>query len=97
MKAKLDSAYKLGVTTERARILWIVDEERKWLRKKLEEVILVESQRHAMQVKVKMATAIFAQLSLRIISGAAPPPVPKEEQEDDERHEGTGRDPGIPG
>lgn len=89
LKTKLDNAYKLGVTTERARILWLVDEERKWLRKKLEAVILVESQRHALQVKVKMATAIFAQLSLRIISGAAPPPVPKEEQ-DDSHHEGPG-------
>jgi hypothetical protein len=66
---KLDDAYKQGVTHERARVLWLMEDERAWLRKKLEDVILVESTRHAMQVKIKIATSIYEQLKMRIVAG----------------------------
>ena len=65
-------------------MLYLIAQERKWLRKQLDEVILVESQRHAMQVKVKMATSIFTQLEMKIISGVGPPPKPVPEEEPDE-------------
>lgn len=73
LKTKLDNAYKQGVTTERARVLWLMDEERKWLRQQLQKVLLIEEQRHAMQVKVKIATSIYEQLKLRIVAGHEPP------------------------
>jgi len=57
---------------ERGRLLAIMDEERTNLRKQLQSVILVESQRHAMQVKVRMAVAIFEKLKMLIISGHEP-------------------------
>ncbi len=73
MHKKLDDAYHRGVTKERARVLWLMDDERAWLRKKLDGVILVESQRHAMQVKVQIATSIYEQLKMRIIAGHEAP------------------------
>ncbi len=89
LKAKLDNAYNLGTLAERARVLWLMDEERKWLRKKLQGVLLVEDQRHAMQVKVKLATAIFEQLKMRMMADHQPP-FQKEEQDNAENHEGPG-------
>ena len=75
LNTKLDNAYKQGVGKERGRILWLMEEERKWLRRKLNEVILVESARHAMQVKVKIATSIYEQLKMRIMAGHEAPEV----------------------
>lgn len=72
LKTKLDNAYRQGVTTERTRVLWLMDEERKWLRQQLQKVLLVEEQRHAMQVKVKIAASIYEQLKLRIVAGHEP-------------------------
>jgi len=62
-----------GKIEECARVLWIMDDERIQLRKGLEKVILVEAQRHAMQVKVRMAISIFEKLKLRIMAGDKPP------------------------
>ena len=73
MKAKLDQAHAMGVLNERARILWIMDDMRTDLRQGLEKVILVEAQRHAMQVKVKLAISIFETLKMRMMSGDKPP------------------------
>lgn len=72
MKNKLDGAYQVGVSEERGRILWILDDETTWLHRKLKDVVLVESQRHALQVKVKIVAALFRQLRLRIASGDGP-------------------------
>lgn len=81
LKAKLDNAHNLGVLSERARVLWLMDEERKWLKKQLQGVILVEEQRHAMQTKVKMAVAIYEQLKLRIMADHKPPERPTDADE----------------
>ncbi len=74
MKAKLDDAFLRGKIQECARMLWIMDDERIQLRNALEKVILVEAQRHALQVKIRMAISIFEKLKMRIMAGDAPPP-----------------------
>ena len=88
LKTKLDTARNQGILEERARVLWLMDEERKWLKKQLQGVLLVEEQRHAMQVKVKIAVSIFEQLKMRIMADHQPP-FQKEEQDAD-NHEGPG-------
>ena len=73
MKKKLDDAYHQGITKERARILWLMEDERAWLRKQLDQVLLIESKRHAMQIKVKIAVSIYEQLKMRIVTGHEAP------------------------
>ncbi len=73
MKNKLDGAYMRGITKERARVLWLMDDERQWLRQQLDKTILVESKRHAMQVKIQIAVSIFEQLKMRIMAGHEAP------------------------
>ncbi len=73
MEKKLADAELHGRIQECARILWIMDDERQNLRRGLEKVILVEAQRHAMQVKIQLAIAIFEKLKMRIMTGDRPP------------------------
>lgn len=54
---------------ERGRILWILDESEKELRAGFKEALLVESERHAAQVKLQIAVALHKQLRIRIASG----------------------------
>ncbi len=79
----LDEAYKKGITKERARILWLMEDERSWLRKKLNKVLLVEATRHAMQVKIKIATSIYEQLKMRIMAGHEAPLYKRPELEEE--------------
>lgn len=64
---------ELAKMTERGRVLWLIADEREGLRAQLEKVVLVEADRHVMQIKVRMAVAIYEALKLRIISGDEPP------------------------
>jgi hypothetical protein len=99
MDKKLQDAHMRGKIEECARMLWIMDDERTRLRRGLEKVILVEAQRHAMQVKVKMAITIFETLKMRIMAGDKPPGggrTTKENgygQEERPDHEGSGSEP----
>ncbi len=89
MENKLANAHLRGKIEECARVLWIMDDERINLRKGLEKVILVEAQRHAMQVKVRMAIAIFEKLKMRMMAGDKPPLPTKEKTNGHEKKEGT--------
>ncbi len=100
MEKKLADMELRGKITECARVLWIMDDERIQLRKGLEKVILVEAQRHAMQVKVRMAISIFEKLKMRIMAGDKPPGGGRSTKEngngqEEERpdHEGQGSEP----
>ena len=84
LNKKLDDAFMRGKIEECARVLWIMDDERIQLRQGLEKVILVEAQRHAMQVKIQLAIAIFEKLKMRMMSGDKPPDHIVEENGGDE-------------
>lgn len=76
LKNKLDGAFNQGRLAERGRLLWLMEEEREWLRRELSKQILVESKRHAMQVKIKIAVSIYEQLKMRIMAGHEAPEEP---------------------
>lgn len=61
-----------AATHERARILWLLDEGEKELRQGFEQKLLLESERHAAQVKYGIACALHASLRMRIASGVHP-------------------------
>lgn len=72
LQKKIEEAEGRGRLQERGRLLWLMADERKQLRAMLEGVILEEAKRHAMQVKIKMAVAIFEGLKMRIMAGHSP-------------------------
>ena len=82
MKAR-DQEVREAVLQERGRCLWCLDEIQRELQAQLSRKLLVESERHVIQVKVKLAGAIIAKARRAIVAGArpkgAPPPPPTEE------------------
>lgn len=78
-----------AVARERGRCLWCLDQILVELRADLDRKLLIETERHVIQVKVKLARAIVAKARRAIVSGARPAGVaqPVVEEEDLDRGE----------
>ena len=78
-----DAEIREAVLAERGRCLWVLDSIMTELRVELERKLLIESERHLVQVKAKIAQAIIHKARRAIVAGAkpknAPPVVPTEE------------------
>jgi hypothetical protein len=57
---------------ERGRCLWVLDQIMVELKSELDRKLLIESERHVIEVKVKLARAIVAKARRGIVSGARP-------------------------
>lgn len=65
-------AAKEAVARERGRILWLLVESEKELKRGFESTVLIESKRHAAKVKLDIAVFLHQQLRMRIASGVHP-------------------------
>jgi hypothetical protein len=66
------SAVKKAVAEERARCLWILDTIVSDLKRQLNRKLLIESERHLVQVKLGIAVAFSSKAKRLIISGVEP-------------------------
>lgn len=71
MRAR-DQEIDAAVKAERARCLWCLDSIMDEIREGLQQKLLVESQRHLIQTKVKIAQAIIQKARRAIFVGAKP-------------------------
>lgn len=71
LQAALAAAQE-AASTERARILWIMQAGEEELVNGFNQKILIESERHAAETKLKLARVLYAQLRIRIASGVHP-------------------------
>lgn len=65
-------AASFAVTEERGRVLWCMEQVLKELKSKLDKKLLTEIQVHAVELKIKIAEAVYMELRRAIISGARP-------------------------
>lgn len=62
-----------AVQGERGRVLWLLDQVEKEIEEEVQRKLLVESERHAIEVKLKIFRSLAARLRRGIVSGVRPP------------------------
>ena len=78
--AAATAAAQEATLNERARCLWILDQIVEETRRAMAKKVLIESERHAIAVKIQLALAIVAQAKRAIVSDLRP----KEDTDGDE-------------
>ncbi len=78
MRAKLAQAMVKATEIERGRVLWCIDQVTEDLKADLEKKILIETERHLVETKIKIFRVLSQLVKMRIFSGAVP-----EETEDE--------------
>ena len=71
--AAATAAAQEATLNERARCLWILDQIVEETRRAMAKKVLIESERHAITVKIQLALAIVAQAKRAIVSDLRPP------------------------
>lgn len=66
-------AAKESMDTERARCLWVLDDLIRQTEEQLKRKLLIESERHATEVKMRIARSIVAHARRGIVMGVRPP------------------------
>jgi len=82
--AMMEKAAQEAAAGERKRVLWLLDGLMAKLEHDKEKKLLIEQQRHLVEVKLKIASAIVGELRLGITSGVRPA-APSGEQGDQEQ------------
>jgi len=72
LRAAAGAAAADAVRTERSRIFWLLAEGEKEMQDGFNAKLLIESERHAAEVKLRIALALHQQLRIRIASGVHP-------------------------
>lgn len=72
MQRKLEEARVHATAVERGRCIFCIEQVAKDLRADLEKKILVEAQRHTIQVKIQIFAMLSKLVRLKIISGVSP-------------------------
>jgi hypothetical protein len=70
--AAATAAAQEATLNERARCLWILDQIVEETRRAMAKKVLIESERHAIAVKIQLALAIVAQAKRAIVSDLRP-------------------------
>lgn len=73
LRKKLIAAAEKAVHEERGRILWVLDELEKSLKKGIDNRLATPQELHVMQVKLKIFQSLATHVRMAIIKGTQPP------------------------
>lgn len=73
LRKKLIAAAEKAVHEERGRILWVLDELEKSLKKGLDDRLATPQELHVMKVKLQIFQSLATHVRMAIIKGTRPP------------------------